>query len=319
MRKKIFTFLGIILTAVVLVACGKTTYEVSFDVAGGTPTIATKKVEEGKLVSEPTAPTRDGYELVGWFLDGEEWDFASDKVTKNITLVAQWKEGEVADDRLTVTFDTDGGKPDIEPVKVEAGSKVNKPARIPFKEGFTFLGWFVGEEEFDFAETTITADITITAKWQVMPEVAFDVRGGEPVIDPVLVELGKKVDKPADPVREGYNFAGWTLNGVLFDFDEPITEDILLVAQWELKEFVTITLIADGGEPAPAPTVQHEKGKVFPEPPQMTKEGYEFLGWFNQITDEEHNFSAPVEENLILTARWERVYADFTEIGRAHV
>jgi uncharacterized repeat protein (TIGR02543 family) len=92
MRKKIFTFLGIILTAVVLVACGKTTYEVSFDVAGGTPEISTVKVEKGKLVSEPTAPTRDGYELVGWFLDGEEWVFASDKVTKNITLVAQWEE-----------------------------------------------------------------------------------------------------------------------------------------------------------------------------------------------------------------------------------
>lgn len=313
MRKKLFVFIGIILAAVLLAACGKTKYEVSFDVKGGTPAIAAVKVEKGKLVKEPTAPTKADYEFVGWFLDGEEWDFATDKVTKKMTLVAQWEASEPPVVTFTVTFDTDGGAPAIPPVTVESGNKVTKPTD-PTKSGYTFSGWYVGNVLFNF-NNAVTADVTLKAKWEAAEEtveVAFDVRGGEPLIDAVTIGKGEKVTKPADPTREGWNFAGWTLNGVDYDFNDPVDEDILLQAKWIQKVMVTITLVADGGEPAPDSPVQHEKGTVFAEPAEMTKDSYEFIGWFNQLTDEEYNFSAPVEESLILTAKWERIYEDFT-------
>ena len=42
----------------------------------------------------------------------------------------------------------------------------------------------------------------------------------------------RQIVKPRDPTREGYIFAGWYLNGELFDFNTKITGDITLEARW---------------------------------------------------------------------------------------
>lgn len=39
--------------------------------------------------------------------------------------------------------------------------------------------------------------------------------------------------EPEEPERSGYIFGGWLLDGVLFDFNTPITGNITLVADWE--------------------------------------------------------------------------------------
>ncbi|MBE6469381.1 MAG: hypothetical protein E7001_05410 [Coriobacteriaceae bacterium] len=49
----------------------------------------------------------------------------------------------------------------------------------------------------------------------------------------VEVLEGQKVAKPADPVRDGYTFKGWMLNGKAYDFDAEVTGDITLTAAWE--------------------------------------------------------------------------------------
>lgn len=47
------------------------------------------------------------------------------------------------------------------------------------------------------------------------------------------VDLGGYVAKPENPVYDGRVFLGWyTDTGQLFDFDAPVTSDILLVARW---------------------------------------------------------------------------------------
>ncbi|WP_159430431.1 discoidin domain-containing protein [Collinsella phocaeensis] len=49
----------------------------------------------------------------------------------------------------------------------------------------------------------------------------------------VKVLEGQKVAKPADPVRDGYTFKGWMLDGKAYDFDAEVTGDITLIAAWE--------------------------------------------------------------------------------------
>ena len=49
-----------------------------------------------------------------------------------------------------VTFNTNGGDT-IEPVEVEEGQRVKKPAD-PVRSGYTFIGWFTKEGEYDFKE-----------------------------------------------------------------------------------------------------------------------------------------------------------------------
>lgn len=66
-----------------------------------------------------------------------------------------------------VTFDPNGGTPVPLAQEVEYGHTATKPVE-PTLKGYTFDGWYLdGEEEpFDFG-TTITSDITLTAKWHV--------------------------------------------------------------------------------------------------------------------------------------------------------
>mgnify|MGYP000959594673 CR=1 FL=1 len=68
---------------------GAESWRVAFDAQGGSY-VAPRYVAKGKLVSEPVAPTCDGYTFLGWYTaEGEKWDFAK-SVTSNMTLYAKW-------------------------------------------------------------------------------------------------------------------------------------------------------------------------------------------------------------------------------------
>ncbi len=70
--------------------------------------------------------------------------------------------------RYTVNFDTDGGSL-VASQQVEKGEKVLKP-EDPKKSStdgeYEFLGWYYGNEAWDFDNDVVTQDITLTAKWK---------------------------------------------------------------------------------------------------------------------------------------------------------
>lgn len=207
----------------------------------------------------------------------------------------------------TVTFDSYGGTPVPPKQEVEYGHKATKPVE-PTLKGYTFDGWYLdGEEEpFDFG-TTITSDITLTAKWNINKyTVTFNSYGGTPVPPVQEVEYGLTATKPADPTLKGYTFAFWYLgedeqNATAYDFDTPVTENITLTAKWEINKF-KVTFDTDGGEPIPDD--QFVEWGLFVEEPttEPTKTGYTFDGWY--LGDEKYDFSAAVEQNITLTAKW---------------
>ena len=70
----------------------------------------------------------------------------------------------------TVSFDAQGGSA-VASVKAEQGKTVTKPTD-PVKPPFSFGGWYKEEEcitPWNFATDTVTADITLYAKWQSSP------------------------------------------------------------------------------------------------------------------------------------------------------
>ena len=203
-----------------------------------------------------------------------------------------------------VTFDPNGGTPVPLAQEVEYGHTATKPVE-PTLKGYTFDGWYLdGEEEpFDFG-TTITSDITLTAKWEINKyTVTFDSYGGSKV-DPQVVEYGLYAQEPEEPTLKGFTFAYWYLDdeNEAYDFDTtPITEDITLTAKWEINKF-KVTFDTDGGEPIPDD--QFVEWGLFVEEPttEPTKTGYTFDGWY--LGDEKYDFSAAVEQNITLTAKW---------------
>lgn len=62
--------------------------------AGENISIAQQTVEEGNYVTKPADPVRANYIFDGWYTDNitflNKWDFATNVVTKNITLYAKW-------------------------------------------------------------------------------------------------------------------------------------------------------------------------------------------------------------------------------------
>jgi uncharacterized repeat protein (TIGR02543 family) len=68
----------------------------------------------------------------------------------------------------------------------------------------------------------------------------------------------------------------------------------------------TVTFVADGGSPAPAAQTVDESDTAT-EPPLMTKSGYQFNGWYDniQFLGTPWNFSAGIiDADLTLYARW---------------
>ena len=202
-------------------------YTVTFVVDGEKTEV---KVKDGEKAAKPADPAKEGYTFVGWFVGEAAYDFEK-AVTADVTVTAKFEEVQPEVKEFTVTFVVDGEKTEV---KVKEGEKATKPAD-PEKEGYTFLGWYVGEEAYDF-EKAVTADVTVTAKFEeVKPEVneytvKFVVDGEA---SEVKVAEGEKASKPADPVKEGYTFVGWFVGEEAYDFENAVTSDLELVAKFE--------------------------------------------------------------------------------------
>lgn len=143
--------------------------------------------------------------------------------------------------KYEVTFDIDN-KETV--VNVNKGDKV-ETIEEPKKEGYTFDGWYLGEEKYDFNKE-VTSDLKLVAKWtknnvQEEPETPVKTKtyivkfntDSESIINDIKVKKNDKVTKPSDPVKNGYKFLGWYLNGKLYNFDKKVTKNITLVAKWE--------------------------------------------------------------------------------------
>ncbi len=132
-----------------------------------------------------------------------------------------------------ITFDTDGGTK-IEQIIVKDGETVDFP-EDPTKEGFRFNGWLLDGQPFA-PSAEITKDITLVASWIAEDAVTFKVTfmpdNGKSSME-IEVEENESVAKPLDPTKANATFKGWFLDGAEYDFTQPVTRDIILVAQWE--------------------------------------------------------------------------------------
>lgn len=70
-----------------------TSHTVTFDANGGS-TVASQTVDDKAKAVKPANPTRSGWTLDGWYLDGVKYDFNT-PVTRDITLKAGWRKTDV--------------------------------------------------------------------------------------------------------------------------------------------------------------------------------------------------------------------------------
>lgn len=224
-------------------------------------------------------------------------------------------------EEYTVTFDMNGHGTQIPSQKVVKGYTAEKP-NASKDSNYNFKGWYTnktGGAQFDF-NTPITSDVTLYAYWEVDPgwiqsiinslqnrthTVTFETNGGTPVASQ-KVKQGKTVTMPANPTKDGFDFAGWYVDAALtveYDFATAVTKSMTLYAKWVEETTHTISFDSVGGTYVESQTV--EKGGYATIPQNPEKEGYTFVGWYTDKTYVElFNFSVEVKKSYTLVARW---------------
>lgn len=151
----------------------------------------------------------------------------------------------------TVTFQSEGGSEVAS--QIRANTPADQPAD-PTKEGYTFIGWYNGEEKWNFADA-VTEALTLTAKWQVNQyTITFDTAGGSEVPS-ITQDYGTAITAPANPTKTGYTFAGW-------DKTIPTTmpaEDMTITARWTENRVIVI-IRPDDSKDEPDPGIVHRWG-----------------------------------------------------------
>lgn len=119
------------------------------------------------------------------------------------TLLNSYFQGQ-QDPQIVVTFVY--GEDRTETVTLEEAGPVAKPAN-PTKEGYTFTGWYLGDNLYDF-NTVVTASITLNAVFE-----EEDISVVTDNLEAALAEFKKRVDKVKasentnpEELRKGYQY-----------------------------------------------------------------------------------------------------------------
>lgn len=198
----------------------------------------------------------------------------------------KWKEFPIVETEpltFTVTFvDYDGSE--IKTDVVEKGNDAVAPDD-PEREGYDFTGW-------DKAFTNITADLTVTAQYEIKTyEVVFFDWNDVP-IDYQEVHYGDAAVAPADPERGGFTFTGWDKE---FDI---VTADLTVTAQYAVKVWTVTYIDNDKYGAVELYKEQVEDGQAAQGYP-AAHEGYVLWYWLDDDTWEHADLSSITKDMLV--------------------
>ena len=283
-------------------------YEVKFDANGGIGTCKPINVFHGDAYGKfPPEPTRTGYEFAGWYTAEKDGTLVTEDtvVTASHTLYAHWTANE-----YTVTFDANKGTVTPTEMKVRHGDAYGK-LPTPTLDGYTFDGWYNDNGMQVKPEDEVTASHTLYAHWKASTyTVTFEANEGTVEPKPQTVIYGSTYGKLPTLTRDGYTFEGWftAQNGgtkVMADTKVTTAENHTLYAHWT-QNIYDVRFDANGGKEAYEPK-KVRYGDTYKEfPPEPTRIGYKFAGWYT-----EKDGGAKVELGDVVTSS-HTLYAHWT-------
>lgn len=198
-----------------------------------------------------------------------------------------------------VTFVID----DVANTKLVKKGEVLKELDEPEKEGYTFLYWMddsiiIGDDY----EVNYDAVLLAVFEQKVDSEsyyVSFDSDGGT-LIEGQMINKGNIVSEPVAPIKNGYVFKEWQLNGKTYNFNTPIDNDIVLKATYIKKsdKSYLVTFNTNGGSKVSNKYVA--VNNPVKKPTNPVKKDYVFKEW--QLNGKTYNFNTKVTSNITLDA-----------------
>lgn len=236
-----------------------------------------------------------------------------------------------------IVFDTDGGS-SIAAIEIEEWDSTNLPEN-PTKEGYIFVGWMLGDELYDFSQG-VNEDITLRAGWKkVEPDkvyytVIFDTDGGTTYANQVIEEGDVATRPDTYPVKDGFTFIGWQVDGVDYNFNDPVTSDLTITAVWEANQVEEPPVDPDPNEPEKTYTVRFDANggtlgngcgaQTVKERTKannscrVSRNGYTFTGWspnINSNITRDTTFRAQWQQNAVTPPPVVNVNASFYSNG----
>ena len=200
--------------------------------------------------------------------------------------------------------------------EVADGGKLSQLPVAPSKTGYTFDGWYNGDNEFK-AGDSVTSDLELKATWEKICSVILMVNGQQSII---TGKYGVNVEIPDPEKREGYTFKGW-------EPPLPKTYSETSSTHTAILDPITYTITyenCDGVDNEECPktyTIEEEKKLVNP-----TKDGYTFVGWYTNKECTEENKITQINKgttgNITLYAVWKvqtTFYVDGTFTGETAI
>ena len=262
---------------------------ITFNSVGGSA-VSSQTVLTGECVIKPLDPSREGYTFQHWNYNGSEYDFGT-KVISDMVLDAVWSRI-----MFQVSFDSNGGS-SVPTQTVGYGDTASIPNE-PSRTGYYFTQWTLNGVAYEFSHP-VYSDLVIKANWGTYHyTVTFETGEGSEVASQ-SVEAGSVAVRPADPVREGYSFSDWLLNGYSYDFSTPVVTDITITAYWIATKY-TITFDSNGGSEVPSQYLTYGSRVIRPQDP--TRDGYNFSEW--KVNGQTYFFNVNVTSDLTITAIW---------------
>ena len=213
-------------------------YTITLDANGGQVSETLINVQYDHSYSLPNA-TRLGYTFDGWY-DGSTkvnsdgtWQY-----TSNETFVAHWTTTD-----YSINYTLNGGTNNSSnPSSYTIEDTITFAA--PSKTGYTFLGWFDGENTIASIPSGSIGTVNIEARWSAdlhtLSVTSEDISKGTVTITSGSGYSDESITVVATPV-EGYLFKGWYYNDVkvsinlTYIFTMP-TKDYSLIARFWTKE-----------------------------------------------------------------------------------
>lgn len=233
----------------------------------------------GEDIKEPTIPTKEGYTFAGW-----DVEYPTIMPDSNVIVTALW---EINSYDFVVVVEGDSTTTSYE---------FNAPVEVPNdpeKKGHTFVGW-----NAEIPSIMPSKNVTIQAQFVVdtftFTTIVLDERNES------RYTYEQNVETPAEPVREGYTFTGWS--------DEiPTTmpdSNVTVTAEWAINQY-NVAFVVDGD------TVQIDTYDFEAKVEEISvgdKEGYTFNGW-----DAKMPAKMPAKD-LVFNAVWQVNTHNFTYV-----
>ncbi|MCJ8010441.1 InlB B-repeat-containing protein [Paenibacillus sp. KQZ6P-2] len=166
-----------------------------------------------------------------------------------------------------------------------------------------YIRWWSGGETGTISNNNLPQMVQLQAYY--MNTVTYDYNDGVNPSTTVNVSSDTVLTKPNDPVSQtlGQVFDGWTVDvagGTAWDFSQPVTGDMKLVANWKTVPVYTVKFsYSENAEPM---TVKVTKGNTVTPPEGLTSDGMVLAGW--KLKGVPYDFSTPIIKDVTLAAIW---------------